>query len=287
MEVQVQNNEISFDIINWRDNPEEIQQEADAALRNIAEQATNVRREVAAYNAALAPRITEQIRTRKQELLKQHNVLERLGVPFKVKADVPETFVIPARRRRPIIAKPPASVSSYSPEPTLDEETYRHILTLCQGTGTEIERHPSIYVGKDEGTLRDHFIMVLAPHFESVTGETFNRQGKTDILIRHEGRNVFVAECKFWKGAKQHFNTIDQVLSYLTWRDSKAAILYFVQNKNLNPVLEQITTETPSHSAFVEFQGSPSEGWSDFRFHLPNDATRNVFLATLCFHFPE
>jgi hypothetical protein len=32
------------------------------------------------------------------------------------------------------------------------------------------------------------------------TGETFNHVGKTDILIRHENKNVFVAECKFWGG---------------------------------------------------------------------------------------
>ena len=59
-----------------------------------------------------------------------------------------------------------------------------------------MERHPSIYAEKDEPTLRDHFIMVLSPHFDSVTGETFNRGGDTDILVRHESANVFVAECK-------------------------------------------------------------------------------------------
>jgi hypothetical protein len=286
-EVEVRDNEITFDIVNWQDNPEEIKREANSNLRNIAQQAVNVQREVDAYNATLEQRVSEQVRGRKQELLKQTKLVEQLGVPFKAKAEVPDTFVIPTPRKRPVIAKPVAPVSSYTPEPTLDDETYRHILKLCQGTGTEIERHPSIYAGKDEETLRDHFIMVLSPHFESVTGETFNRQGKTDILIRHEGKNVFVAECKFWRGSKQHGETIDQVLSYLTWRDSKAAILYFVKNKNLKPVLEQIADETPKHVAFVEFKGNPMEGWFDFRFHLPKDETRNVFLAVLCFHFPE
>jgi len=89
-------------------------------------------------------------------------------VPFKSKAAVPETFAVPTPRRKPVIAKPTAPVGTYAPEPTLDDATYRHILKLCQGTGTEIERHPSIYTGKDEETLRDHFIMVLSPHFESV-----------------------------------------------------------------------------------------------------------------------
>jgi hypothetical protein len=38
---------------------------------------------------------------------------------------------------------------------------------------------------------------------------------------------------------------------YLTWRDSKEAIVCFVNNKELNPVLEQISTETPQHASFV------------------------------------
>lgn len=87
-----------------------------------------------------------------------------------------------------------------------------------------MERHPSTYAGKDEETLRDHFLMILDTHFESVTGETFNRNGKTDILIRHEKSNVFVGECKFWRSEKSLIKTIDQLLDYLTWRDSKAAV---------------------------------------------------------------
>jgi len=203
MNAEIHNQEIRFEIVNWQDDPELIKREAEGNLRSIRQQTGNVIREVEAYNASLERSITENVRTRKQELLKQANLLEQLGVPFKGKGEVPETFAIPAPRRKPVISKPVASIEPYAPEPALDGETYRHILKLCEGTGTEIERHPAIYTGKDEETLRDHFIMVLSPHFDSVTGETFNREGKTDILIRHEGKNVFVAECKFWRGSKQ------------------------------------------------------------------------------------
>ena len=285
--VQIQGGEILFDIVNWRNDPEEIKREAAENLRNIERQASYIAREVDAYNSVLQQRATECISARKQVLLKQANLLERLGVPFKTRKEVPETFAIPALQKKAIISKPSAPVSPYTPEPALDDATYRQILKLCQGTGTEIERHPGIYEGKDEETMRDHFIMVLSPHFDSVTGETFNKAGKTDILIRYEGMNAFVAECKYWRGSKQHSETIDQVLSYLTWRDSKAAILYFVKSKNLDPVLKQISEETPKHPAFVEHMGMPAEGWHDYRFHLLKDNTRNVYLAVLCFHFPQ
>jgi hypothetical protein len=56
-------------------------------------------------------------------------------------------------------------------------------------------------------------------------------QGKTDILIRIDGKNIFIAECKFWTGPKGFTETIDQLLGYLSWRDTKAAIVMFNRKK--------------------------------------------------------
>jgi hypothetical protein len=82
--------------------------------------------------------------------------------------------------------------------------------------------------------LRTHFLVQRSGQYEGrATGETFNYQGKTDILIREENRNVFIAECKFWKGEKQFLETIDQLLPYVSWRDRKAAILIFDRNAKL------------------------------------------------------
>jgi hypothetical protein len=53
----------------------------------------------------------------------------------------------------------------------------------------------------------------------------FNAAGKTDILIRAEDRSVFIAECKIWKGPATIRDALGQLLSYLSWRDTKAALL--------------------------------------------------------------
>jgi hypothetical protein len=45
--------------------------------------------------------------------------------------------------------------------------------------------------------------------------------GKTDILIRDNDKNIFIAECKFWGGPKLFKETIDQLLGYTSWRDTK------------------------------------------------------------------
>lgn len=94
-------------------------------------------------------------------------------------------------------------LASISYAPTLLSQAYNQILQLMHDVGKEFERLPSLYSGEEEEHLRDHFLRMLEPNFEgSATGETFNKTGKTDILLRHEGLNVFIAECKFWKGKK-------------------------------------------------------------------------------------
>lgn len=150
-----------------------------------------------------------------------------------------------------------------------------------------MERHPSTYQGKDQEALRDHILTVLASHFPHAGAETFNHLGKTDILIRQEGQNVFIGECKIWSGPKRHPDAIDQILGYLTWRDSKAAIVYFVRNKNLDPVLEEIDAATPHHQCYVETLGKTNDGWFNFRFTLLEDRTRQTNLSILVFHFSE
>jgi hypothetical protein len=40
--------------------------------------------------------------------------------------------------------------------------------------------------------------------------EAFNVTGKTDILIRHDGRSLFICECKFWTGQDGFTATVDQ-----------------------------------------------------------------------------
>ncbi|MGD8499771.1 MAG: hypothetical protein PVJ86_03945 [Phycisphaerales bacterium] len=287
VEVTLSGQTFSFSLINWDDNPTAIKRQADTIIANIGKQLKYANMDIDQYNRNLQKRAPEYFEHRKNELLKQSNLLANLGVPFTKHNNVPATFSIPTAKKKPIIEKPKLSDEPFKPEPVLDISVYQDILRICRDAGIEIERHPSIYRGKGEETLRDHFLMVLSPHFESATGETFNNTGKTDILIRHERANVFVAECKFWKGKKQHFRTVDQLLSYLTWRDSKSAILYFVTNKQLEPVLEEIRVSTPQHPHYRKGLADFKNGLFKYRFHLPDDETRAVELAIMCFHFPK
>jgi hypothetical protein len=286
-DVVVQGNEIIFRVTNFSDDLASLKREYDEFLKRLKAQAGNSTTEVSRFNIALETEVKVAIGSRKAELLKRSNALASLGVPLKKSPNLSPTFAVPPPKKKVIFAKPIASDAAFAPEPTLDDKTYKEILKIIHDVGVEIERHPNIYQGTGEETLRDHFLMVLSPHFSSVTGETFNKSGKTDILIRHDGKNLFVAECGIWKGIKQFLGKIDQLLAYLTWRDSKTALICFVRNKEFMSVLELIRKETPSHINFVREEAKVGDAWFSYEFSLKDDRGRPVRLAVMCFHFPE
>jgi hypothetical protein len=140
----------------------------------------------------------------------------------------------------------------------------------------------------DEETLRDHILLYLTPRFEGAsTGETFNKSGKTDILLRYETSNVFIAECKFWSGPNGLLKAIDQLFAYLTWRDSKAALVLFVRNQDFTSVLESIKETVPTHAQFIRHVQDVHESWFEYRLSLPGDPGREVWFSVLAFHLPD
>jgi hypothetical protein len=110
--------------------------------------------------------------------------------------------------------------------------------------------------------------------------------GKTDILVQVEGHVVFIAECKIWKGAGAFTKALDQLLSYLTWRDTKTALVIFNRKKNLSAVLEQIPALVTSHPAYSKGPGQSGE--TKFRYLLrhPADPVRTLVVSILVFDVP-
>jgi hypothetical protein len=288
--VSVNRQEICFDIIDFDQGAEPIRQAATSNQEYILRHWERIKTSVASFNQGLQSKAIRVFRSRKEELLKRNDLMASLGVPLKKRENLPQTFAVPtpATRKKITATKPAVTEKGYRPEPTLEDSTYREILRYLHDWGKELERMPSTYSGKSEEDLRDMFLAFIEPHFEgTATGETFNKSGKTDILLRFEGKNVFVAECKRWRGQQSYLDAISQLLGYLTWRDSKAAVMMFIKNKDISSVLqtiEQATSEHPNHLGLVSKQ---DESWLDYRFHLDGDPNREVKLAVLMFHYPE
>jgi hypothetical protein len=172
-------------------------------------------------------------------------------------------------------------------EPSLDYERYDHILSVCNYMADMMERDPAPFRGMEEEHLRTHFLVQLNGHYKGgASGETFNYGGKTDILLRHEGKVAFVAECKFWDGPASFPKIVDQLLGYTSWRDTKTAILLFSRNRNTSAVVAQIPEllqRHPNHLRTVEWDRE-----TQFRSVLRHrdDPNREVTLTVLVFDVP-
>jgi len=246
-----------------------------------------VHKDIMHYNESLKPFIRKVIRNRKEKLQKDMELVTSLGIPIKKREGMPKTYAVPEIRRKPRISKPQPPETALSPEPALDIHEYDNILNIIRSMALVIEKSPSAFSTMKEEDLRNHFLVQLNAQYEGMaTGETFNYEGKTDILIKYKGKNVFIAECKFWDGEKSLLSAIDQLLNYTCWRDTKTAILLFCKRKNFSEILNKIPDVVKSHPCCKN--GFEIKGETEFRFlfHHRDDPDRELILTVMAYHVP-
>lgn len=260
--------------------------EFDRQLASLRDHVSWLTRDVSKFNTSLEAKARKRIEDRRQKLLRDQKLVENLGFPLKQRNDAPHTYAVPTQRRK-IPKVPEASNAPFKPEPALDAAEYDHILSVMTNMVAVMERSPHAFKDMKEEDLRQHFLVQLNGHYEGqATGETFNFEGKTDILIRAEGKNIFIAECKFWEGPESLKSAIDQLLGYATWRDSKTAILVFNRNRNLSSVLEKIPTVVKAHPTFKRQLNYAAQTGFRFVMHHRDDASRDLTLTILVFEIP-
>jgi hypothetical protein len=243
--------------------------------------------EVTPFNASVRAKAKARIDSRRQKLLKDRGLASALGFPLRQRENVAQTYVVPTVRRKIPASRPAAGNTSYVPEPTLDMQEYEHILSVISNMVAVMERSPHAFSGMKEEDLRQHFLVQLNGQYEGqATGETFNFEGKTDILIRVEGKNIFIAECKFWRGPESFREALDQLLGYATWRDSKTAVLIFNRERQFSTVLAKIPEVIKMYPNFKRLLPANSESAFRFVLHHKDDPDRELILTVLAFEVP-
>ncbi len=268
-------------------NPEKIKKEFEKRLADIERHIGCVNNDLKLFNDGLRAKIMQKITARKDKLLKDQGMVVALGYPMREASDVPKTYVVPSVQRKIPVSKPQATTTPFVPEPKLDKENYKVIIKIISDMVLVIERSPHAFKNMKEEDLRQHFLVQLNGQYQgSASGETFNYTGKTDILIREKGKNLFIAECMFWKGQKSLSEKIDQLLGYVSWRDTKTAILIFNKNKEFSNVLEQIPEIVKRHKNFKRQIEYKHETGYRFVLHQANDKNRELILTILAFNIP-
>lgn len=165
------------------------------------------------------------------------------------------------------------------------EERYLEILKIINESGKSMEIQASTFEDNEE-KLRNQLVTILRTHLQpmaSVTAESLNREGKTDILVRENSNNLFIAECKIWSGRKDLSDALTQLLSYTNWRDPFTAIILFSKNKKISTILDDVQKEIPEHVCHDALIGNLDKSWFYYKVHLPDDKKIEMRLAVLIF----
>jgi hypothetical protein len=260
------------------------------AIRRAFANVDNVNAFANAWNAQLLSHIKSLISTQRAKFLKENDFFAAINL--KIDKGTESIFTAPVVKKINIPQPTVSKTQQFSSVPTLSTTIYDDILKVIYEAGRSMERKPSLYIGKDEEALRDLFLYNLETRYDSVTatGETFNSIGKTDIMLKYavDGSNLFIAECKFWHGPQGFIDTINQLFDrYLTWRDTKVAIMMFVKNKDFTSVLKNIATEARLHPYFTKDNGRHGDTSFSFIYGLPNDHSQPIFLEIMAFHYDK
>lgn len=163
----------------------------------------------------------------------------------------------------------------------IEEKDFTAILSTIRNHLAATEKLPKA-IGKlnDEELIRDTILWSLDANYIIAHSESFRGQGKTDICINFKERSAFVAECKIWRGEKYVSEAIDQLLSYTTWRDSKAAIIVFnLDTKDFKMVCDKLKQIALSHPKFKALSSTRGQNEFECAFNDSNDPESTVTIA--------
>jgi len=200
------------------------------SIRSGIEYANN---DVNAFNLTLRDRVLAELQKKRDKVQSFFDIANMFEVPIEKKEYAKQH--IPLTRKISPIAHKYEKEDYYG----IRDSDYDNILQTIKHTASTYERTPASYKGMKEEDLRNTLLAALnATYKGDATGEAFRNKGKTDICIERENRAAFVAECKMWTGQAEVSEAVSQLDSYLTWRDCKTALIYFVRRKDFLRTLE-------------------------------------------------
>lgn len=285
--ISINNDSLYVDILDIDGDANYVKRECNLYIDTLKSMMNSLENNYSFINQNMPGYIRSMFLNRKKQVMREHKELVDIGIPIKGQMKQ-KSYSIPSVQRRfkpiPRVAKTKIEQAT----PTMADKEYQDVLSALNTVGRNLERFPNTHNGKDEESIRDLFLVQLVTSFTSYssTGESFNHKGKTDLMVKNGDEILFIAECKFWKGAKAFLDAISQQLGYLTWRDTKTALLIFNRNVEITTVVQSIQDAISKHPHYVSCNKTDVARF-DCVFHLNGDKNRHVKMAVLVFNFQE
>lgn len=288
---QIQDNQLVIQLRVEKRNISELANHVQAILKRVQEGLQSIQDSLKFLNPDLKDRAAARIRERQNDIDSHKRMLgdlEKSGFTLRRRQDGTNRLIVPVKPKviniqpKPVLGKPVQ-------EPELALSDYDEILNVIQSMAKVYERSPSVFREMEEEHLRTILLVGLNGLFKgNATGETFNGEGKNDILIRVNDNNIFIAECLFWDGPTHFKKKItEQLLRYSTWRDSKLAAIVFNRKKDFTTVVQKMREVAAGLDNLVSEMPYTAPHSCRHRFRRADDPQKHYILTCLAFEVPS
>jgi hypothetical protein len=256
------------------DTPEQVNKRIHEEIELIKMYSNWLNGDINNFNGSIDSIIDNGLLKRREKLSRDEAFLEQIRVPQQ---DIIRTgFIKPEKKLDLKILKDIVRKI----EPLLEKDTYDEIIKQVNSLGINLERSSQRLRELDEESLRDAILMALNSTYRGMSsGEAFNKEGKTDILIKYQDRILFIAECKIWRSDDYFLKGVDQLLSYLTWRDTKTSYIIFSKNRDVTKVIAQSKQLIQSHPNFIAIEKSISDSCVKYRLKQKSGTSTECFVT--------
>lgn len=269
-------------------DPSAIKEQINRIFDQMENNLARARAQIEHHNKLVEETTRRLVMERKGKLLADRQLEAALGIPIRRKSG-PPIYAVPVTRR--VVGLDRSKTHSsipFAPEPTLSSQDYEEVIKVLLHARNALERTPLTVAKLGEEDIRNVLLVSLNSTFEGRGGgELFNGEGKADIVIRVDDRNVFIGECKIWDGPKAVDEAVSQLLKYVVWRDSKAALLIFIRDGDATSLIKKTIEKIEAHANYKRtLPQREAKGRHDFVIRANDDQEREIQLAFLPFILP-
>jgi hypothetical protein len=275
-----------------RDVPADtLERDREGAVKSLKDEIAKIKTHLAhsqedilAWNEAMRTHVHQAAEARRRKVLADRDTEAMLGVPLHRDHQAAKSYrVQPLSRKRITPPRRPRSTEPFKPEPAITDEDFAAIVSDIVTITRSFERLALTYADMNEERLRDQILAMLGNVYGPATGESFSKRGKSDIYLPWDGGNpIFLAECKWWNGPKAFAeNDLPQLLDrYIIWRDTHAAMIVFIRNKDATRVITAAQEIVREHERYLR-DSQPIDDVPVFVLHKDGDLDREIKLALI------
>ena len=265
-----------------------IRSQVQETLNDITQNLQYLRTDCERFNGMLYTYTHDLVIQRRRKTLSDRSIAYALEYTLREHKPDAESDLSPESRQRIVPTLPAASSVAYQPEPILAIKDFGRILETLQNIARSIKQSPSAYFHMDDNALLAHFVIRLNRYFEGEQpGETFLYAPQGSMVIRSEGKCIFIAACRYWRDANALHHALDEFLDMESWRNTKAVLILFNRTEEFPHVLESMRETVKHHSNFKRELPQLSDAAFPFVLAHQDDHNREMLLTVLLYDAPK